>query len=1071
MKTSSCHPVIRVLALVVLAAVLLSIPCQAGQAKFRPMELPLNQPVQITAEADAVRGAAVSADGKWLVYVSGRDRFTDLWLRSADPARVVLPRRLTNDPSAEFSPAFSPDNRFIAYVGESHDVKGDIFLLEIDGTGAGPVRLTGRDTADGGPCFSPDGETLFFHQGAAGAAPRYLAALDMGRLNLKNADPGDDVVPPEILEIGGDGSFAAVSPDGGRIAFVSFRHDPAGDIFIFDRETGGARALTSGPAMDFSPAWSGDGGKILFSRVAVDTDRDGVLTDQDNPVIFAMDATDPGPGPFPLTPGVYSALQPRVSGERLYFLSDMAGVYNCWSLPAEGVTPAMERVEEQTALAEAVSGKIPFSPELAVAAWSKVLERFPDDPDAAARAGVEIGDLYLGMEREAAALSAFNKAASRHPDVRPWAPLAMIRREVIETRRRMNAVGPASQRLRSLERGLERIEEITEGQTPAVKARGALARAGLLAEMGNDPRLLSRGIALLDGVVAGRAGEGELAAEAMVLKGDLFSRIAGPDKVIPVYLSVVDEFPGSREWGDAAVERIIDIRVAETPLADPGADPGADRDARLAGRVEALRKIAGENMEKRPAMAIGALNRVGDLLFEAGELARAKNAYARVLERFKSAPDRTASARLSLAEILYREERFRQALDLYETEIASRSYEDDIYKLARIGFIRKSIASGEFLFRTGEIQAARSRFKSLMEYDDGVVEAHRGYIKCAAAMGDIPATLAVYGTRREENPGDPRALYNEALCLTWLDDKKALTEARTLLENAIRLDGGVEYFHQTLGYVLETLETVHGERGTLELALESYQKAWFLNDHVNNAANAANLALNLGNAHYLLGRYGRAFEFYSRRLETGKPFDDPNREILFYRRLGASAFQTGDSDGTIHAFTRALDLIDASVDPGRATRAFDGLHRFVMDRIVSPSLERPDLARRAERLAGAQSEINQRLGRLAADVRPPPDPQWTIFTEKMEALLQEEERLFPDLISLVEDLENAGTAQEAAKGAAPRMTPAEAGRSLEALAGRARRDLALPGRLVELRVEMLDRLGLALQEAGEWERA
>ena len=106
------------------------------------------------------------------------------------------------------------------------------------------------------------------------------------------------------------------------------------------------------------------------------------------------------------------------------------------------------------------------------------------------------------------------------------------------------------------------------------------------------------------------------------------------------------------------------------------------------------------------------------------------------------------------------------------------------------------------------------------------------------------------------------------------------------------------------------MKTVYEEKGTLEQALESYKKAYFLNDHKNNPENAANLVLNLGNTYYVLGQYRKAFSFYLRRLEANRPFDDDNTEILFYRRLGAAAFQAGESKKTIEAYKTALELID-----------------------------------------------------------------------------------------------------------------------------------------------------------------
>ncbi|KKL12465.1 hypothetical protein LCGC14_2535470, partial [marine sediment metagenome] len=93
-------------------------PSLAGRIGNQPAPSLSNRPEQITAETDPMFYVAVSRDGKWVAYTSERKKFTDLWLRSADPSVIVPPRRLTADPGRESSPAFSPDGRFIAYTGE-----------------------------------------------------------------------------------------------------------------------------------------------------------------------------------------------------------------------------------------------------------------------------------------------------------------------------------------------------------------------------------------------------------------------------------------------------------------------------------------------------------------------------------------------------------------------------------------------------------------------------------------------------------------------------------------------------------------------------------------------------------------------------------------------------------------------------------------------------------------------------------------------------------------------------------------------------------------------------------------
>lgn len=130
-----------------------------------------NRPVQITSRTEAVLDMAVSLDGKYIVYISGDEKPTTLWLSSADPAVILLPKKLAGGPSVKSSPAISADGRYVAYVDTGHDVKGDIYIIDRKDDEAAPVRLTDRDTEDGGPCFSSDGRFLYFHQ-AAGNRPR-----------------------------------------------------------------------------------------------------------------------------------------------------------------------------------------------------------------------------------------------------------------------------------------------------------------------------------------------------------------------------------------------------------------------------------------------------------------------------------------------------------------------------------------------------------------------------------------------------------------------------------------------------------------------------------------------------------------------------------------------------------------------------------------------------------------------------------------------------------------------------------------------------------------------------------
>ncbi len=1009
-----------------------------------PLQLPVHRPEQLTARTDPVAHFAVSPDGARLVYAAARGEgagaAADLWLRSADPSKVVLPRRLTDDPTGKRSPAFSPDGKRVAFVGTGYDVKGDIYLLPVDEQGAEPTRLTGRETGDGGPCFSSDGRTLYFHRTDPGGTTTRIVAMDL---------TGSGGAARTVAE---NGAFPAVSPDGGRLAFVTFRRHSGGDIRLLDLADGTETPVTDDPVSDLFPAWSPEGGRIYFSRIPLDTDGDGRITASDNPGVYRAAPPGPGGGPVqshPVTPAGYSAFAPRLAGDRLFFLSGQGGVVNCWSLPREGAIPSADSAGDQMALARRIDGKIPPEPFLSVLAYARVAERFPEAGETAAQAVLRMGEIYREIEMPAPALDAFRRVVADYGSVLPQGPYARIEAAAAETRIALSGGADVTRRADLLDRGLDRLAELAAAHPGGpVFARTAIARARLILAADGAPDRITPAVDQLDQVLADpEAGPGP-SAEAMLLKGDLYARLGVPGEVAPIYLSVIRTHPGARPWADRAVDRILDIWT------------DAMAGASLEAKVERLRRGSAEHRETAPALAAGAINRVGDLYYAADDWPSAKNAYRQVLDQFPHRVTQTAAARFSLAEILYREERFSRALSLYETEIAARPYEDLIYQLARTGFIRKSVAAGEHLYRLGEIPSARAKFRELIRYDETLVAAHRGYIKCAAAMGDAAGTAVRYRKKMAESPDDPVAVYAAALALTYLEDRASLEQARDLLERAIAMDGRVAYFHQTRGYVLEVLETVHGAEGTLEPALESYKRALFLNDPETNPENAANLLLNLGNASFLLHQYENAFHYYTRRLDTGRPFADPDTEILFHRRLGAAAFQARAPEETISAFAKALALIEAHMAPKAPSDAFDRVRLYITDRVIPPVREIPSLREAAEALARDQADLNKALYRLTqADLLPPPSEGWRAYRDGMAALLERQKGLNPRAVELAE------------KAGLRELDPEAVSENLTAMARRVETALEFPERLVLLRAEMLDRQGLALQEAGRHQEA
>ncbi len=1038
---------------------------QKGMAKsvdspvFGPIALPVNRPLQVSFEADPVRYAAISGDSKTLACVLEKEGVSSLWVWPRDsaprdgkttrPHIERLPQKRLEGLGRITAPSLSWNAGRLAFAATDNDAKGDIYVLSGHDRESTPLRLTGRDSADGAPALSPDGTRIYFQRLLPGEMLPRLATI------VLPAD-ADNLNMPEVETLR-EGAFPAVSPNGKNLAFVSFKEDSGGDIRVLNLETEKTKAVTSGSALDLYPAWSVDGKWIYFSRFNADTNGDGAITFDDNAVICRARSEGSDLKAYPLTSDTFSAYQPMATPSQILFLSNMNGTGNIWALPLGGQIPSKENARAQMALARILASRIPPVDSLALLAYYKVLENFGKDPKQGAEASYEIGKLYQHMGRGDLAIWAYEGVIKDFVDSHPEKSLADIRLTSLQAEKDWQAAHTDSMRKRILERAIVHIQNISEaengspsGMNPSasarVRARALMAQARLLGDLGQDAASLEKSIILLDEVSVMPDLVPDLKAEALFQKNRQSSRMGTVSAMASAYLSIITKYPDTR-WADLSVEQIIDIHLSDSAQRSPE------------NRIQILARLVETHGKDTPMLAMGALNRMGDMAFQAGDWPQAKRWYREVLNEYARGeggrpPTQVAAARLALAEILYREELFSQALDLYEKEMAYRPYEDRLYGLARAAYVQKSMAAADFLFNLGEIPAAQKIYSDLIREDPGIVQAHRGYIKSAFLMKQIDPVLRVYEAQLEKDPENPVLLYATGLCLTYLEGKKSLDEARALINAAIRKQGQNPYFHQTLGYIFEVSETVYHEPGGLEKALLGYQKAFFLNNPEQDPQNSANLALNLGNIHFLLGQYNRALERYVERLESNVPFDHEDTEILFYRRLGGAAFQLDNPHISIDAYTRALDLIGIRMDPKRASELMGKLNTYIFNRILTPALKRSKESESVEKLARGQRHIHEALFRATEKpFGPPPDHRWHEYKEAMKSIMDREEKLMGDLPPLIMDK----------KG--------EIMQTLSFMLTRAKDALEFPDRMTALKAEMLDRLGLAYQETGKWHDA
>ena len=207
--------------------------------------------LEAIAATERPRSLAVGPAGTHAAFVQDRDT-SDVWLLELVPGAV--PARLTagRDPMPywdDTEPRLSPDGSTVAY-GDG----GAVWLVPAAG---GPPRKLLDDA--GAPVWIDDATLVVAIERGDATRLAVTAAADAWPRRLATAHDG--------LEAHGDEWAAAVSPDGGEVAYVfSPRADlNRSEIRIADVATGAVRAVTGTPRMqDRAPAWAPDGGTLAY---------------------------------------------------------------------------------------------------------------------------------------------------------------------------------------------------------------------------------------------------------------------------------------------------------------------------------------------------------------------------------------------------------------------------------------------------------------------------------------------------------------------------------------------------------------------------------------------------------------------------------------------------------------------------------------------------------------------------------------------------------------------------------------------------------------------------------------
>jgi Tol biopolymer transport system component/DNA-binding winged helix-turn-helix (wHTH) protein len=234
--------------------------------------LPL-QATPFTSYPGFERMPAVSPDGTRIAFAwTGSEEWDsessyeiDIYVKQPN---AEVPLRLTDHPSAELNPAWSPDGASISYY--NLDDEGAAIYL-VPSVGGEPRRLITAPGLKGKHSWSPDGTKIVYAE-AKGLFVRDLETGSNTRLTVPPVSCCGDKEP-------------VFSPSGDRVAFVRIDGAQLEDLFVVAAAGGESRRISRGLLRMQGFDWTRDGRSIVVSSIRngsyalwrVDVD-DGSLT-------------------------------------------------------------------------------------------------------------------------------------------------------------------------------------------------------------------------------------------------------------------------------------------------------------------------------------------------------------------------------------------------------------------------------------------------------------------------------------------------------------------------------------------------------------------------------------------------------------------------------------------------------------------------------------------------------------------------------------------------------------------------------------------------------------------------
>ena len=173
------------------------------------------------------------------------------------PAGGGAPVAITSDAAVDWSPAWSPDGRFLFFASDRGGTM-NLWRVPID-------ERTGATLGPPEPISAPASYAAHISASADGRSVAFTASSSSSTIQAASFDTATaEIRDKPSTVVGGSRpvSGPSPSPDGQWVAFYSLA--PQLDIFVTRADGSGLRQLTNDKANDRNPTWSRDGSQIRF---------------------------------------------------------------------------------------------------------------------------------------------------------------------------------------------------------------------------------------------------------------------------------------------------------------------------------------------------------------------------------------------------------------------------------------------------------------------------------------------------------------------------------------------------------------------------------------------------------------------------------------------------------------------------------------------------------------------------------------------------------------------------------------------------------------------------------------